>query len=107
MAHEVGEWVADPSGNNPTPRWGNIGQVGTCPTSSSGGQTNLEVGDPLSGNSAPVTATDATIPFTFHMQELTFFNWFYSSPSLGAGAKYSSNGTFSGTAKACPPGGTN
>ena len=107
MAHEVGEWVADPSGNNATPRWGNIGQVGTCPTSSSGGQTNLEVGDPLSGNSAPVAATDATIPFTFHMQELVFFNWFYSSPSLGAGAKYSSNGTFSGTAKACPPGGTN
>jgi len=107
MAHEVGEWMADPSGSNATPRWGNIGQVGTCPTSSTGGQTNLEVGDPLSGVSPPVTAANASIPFTFHMQELAFASWFYSSPSLGSGGKYSSNGTFGGTAKACPPGGTN
>src|SRR5258708_11239111 len=42
LAHEVGEWMDDPTGNNPTPRWGHIGQVSGC-------QSNLEVGDPLTG----------------------------------------------------------
>jgi len=34
-AHEVGEWMDDPFGNNPTPAWGHTGQVGGC-------QNNLE-----------------------------------------------------------------
>jgi hypothetical protein len=41
-AHEVGEWVNDPYGNNETAPWGHTGQVSGC-------QANLEVGDPLSG----------------------------------------------------------
>ncbi|HLJ90236.1 MAG TPA: hypothetical protein VKZ53_25720 [Candidatus Angelobacter sp.] len=98
LVHEVGEWANDPSGVNSTPAWGNIGQVSGC-------QGNLEVGDPLSGTLAPAITQAG---FTFHLQELAFFSWFYhDSPSQGAGGKYSSNGTFSGFAKACPPGGTN
>jgi hypothetical protein len=99
MAHEVGEWMNDPGGANPTPAWGGIGQVSGC-------QGNFEVGDPLSGSLMPTV----TMPngFTYHLQELAFFSWFYhDSPSQGAGGKYSSNGTFGGFAKACPPGGTN
>ena len=101
LAHEVGEWMDDPSGRNPTPVWGGIGQVGGC-------QNNLEVGDPLSGTLAP----GILMPngFTYHMQELAFFSWFYNGntiASIGAGGKFSSNGTFSGGAKPCPPGGTN
>lgn len=47
ISHELGEAIFDPTGSNPTPVWGNIGQdVGNCP--SGGGQNNLEVGDPLS-----------------------------------------------------------
>src|SRR5262249_53318874 len=42
LTHEVAEWQDDPYGNNTTPAWGHIGQVSGC-------QTNLEVGDPLSG----------------------------------------------------------
>lgn len=99
MAHEIGEWANDPGGANATPAWGGIGQVGGC-------QGNFEVGDPLSGTLFPAV----TMPngFTYHMQELAFFSWFYhDSPSQGAGGKYSNNGTFGGFAKACPPGGTN
>src|SRR5690348_1655945 len=42
FAHEISEWINDPTGDNPTPAWGHTGQVSGC-------QDNLEVGDPLSG----------------------------------------------------------
>lgn len=98
-SHEINEWVNDPNGSNPTPSWGNVGQVsGSC-------QANFEVGDPLSGYLlAPVSMSNG---FTYHLQELAYFSWFYGGSSLGAGGKYSDNGTFGGYAKLCPPGGTN
>jgi hypothetical protein len=64
--HEVGEWMDDPSGANPTPAWGHIGQVGGC-------QNNLEVGDPLTGTlwgSATING------ITYHPQELASFSWY-------------------------------
>ena len=90
----------DPLANNATPPWGNIGQVSGC-------QTNWEVGDPLSG--ALMTSIMLN-GLGYQMQELAFFSWFFNgsgNPSTGAGGKFSSNGTFQGAAKACPPGGTN
>lgn len=85
MAHEVGEWMDDPLGANPTPAWGHVGQVGGC-------QNNLEVGDPLTGIDIPTV----TMPngFTYHLQELAFFSWFYGAPSIGSGGLFSDNGTF-------------
>jgi hypothetical protein len=108
MSHEVSEWANDPYVNNPTPAWGNIGQVGGC-------QGNFETGDPLTGNQvAPVLGVNG---FTYHLQELGFFSWYYNAlgdPSLGAGGKYSGGPTFAGPtptfngpSKVCPPGGTN
>ena len=100
-AHEIGEWMDDPYGNNPTPTWGGIGQVGGC-------QGNLEVGDPLSGTLVP-PVTMTSNHYMYHLQELAFRSWFYNSqtdPSIGAGGKFSNNGTFGGPAKKCPPGGT-
>jgi hypothetical protein len=104
LSHELGEAINDPTGNNPTPSWGGVGQVvGQC-------QTNLEVGDPLSpGFTSPtkefvVTGANG---LTYHLQELAFTNWFFDAPSLGAGGKSSNNGSFGGGAKPCPPGGTN
>lgn len=99
-AHEIGEWLDDPLGTNPTPAWGGIGQVSGC-------QNNLEVGDPLSGSMMPAYTMGGT---TFHMQELAFFSWYFNNlgvASLGAGGKFSGNGTFAGPSKVCPPGGTN
>lgn len=101
-SHELAEWIDDPLTTNPTPTWGNIGQVSGC---ENGGPAfpfpQLENGDPLTGHNVTVGSTS--------LQELAFFSWFYNAPtdpSIGAGGKYSSNGTFSGPAKPCPSGGT-
>jgi hypothetical protein len=92
LTHEVAEWLDDPFTNNPTKPWGNIGQVVGC-------QSNLEVGDPLSGTTVSV----ATSGHTYHPQELAFFSWFYhSSPSLGVNGLFSNNGSFTSAAPACP-----
>ena len=64
-----------------------------------GCQSNLEVGDPLSGT----TFTDTVGGFTYHPQELAFFSWFYhQSPSLGVHGWYSDQGKFTTYAAACP-----
>jgi hypothetical protein len=91
MAHEIAEWQDDPLGNNPTPPWGNIGQVVGC-------QGNLEVGDPLTGTNNPNVTLSG---FVYHLQELAFFSWFYGPPSIGAGGKFSSHGTFKVAQGAC------
>jgi hypothetical protein len=90
LSHEVGEWMDDPLGTNPTPSWGHVGQVSRC-------QNNLEVGDPLSGTDFPTVTLGG---FMYHPQELAFFSWFYGSPSIGAGGQYSDNGTFTSDAGA-------
>jgi chitinase len=105
LSHEMGEAINDPFGTSPTPAWGAEGQVtaGNC-------QSNFEVGDPLSPGFATPTAPFTIVGsngFTYHLQELAFFNWFFGGTNTGAGGKYSNNSTFGGHAKACPPGGTN
>jgi hypothetical protein len=85
LSHEVGEWMNDAMISNPTPPWGHTGQVGGC-------QANLEVGDPLSGTDIP----PVTMPngFTYHLQELAFFSWFFGGASTGVNGWFSDNGTF-------------
>jgi hypothetical protein len=96
-SHELAEWINDPTGTNPTPAWGNIGQVSSC-------QSNFEDGDPLTGTLMPAVTVNG---FTFHLQELAYFSWFYgATPSVAFNGQYSSNGTFHGYSKLCPPGGT-
>jgi hypothetical protein len=91
LSHEVAEWQNDPDTVNPTPAWGHIGQVTNC-------QSNLEVGDPLSGT----TFADTVNGHTYHPQELAFFSWFYhQKPSLGVNGWYSNKGTFRTFAAAC------
>ena len=88
-AHEVGEWMDDPFGNNPTPAWGHVGQVAGC-------QNNLEVGDPLSGTNFPTVMGGNGFPY--HLQELAFFSWFYGAPSIAVNGWFSNNNTFKGDA---------
>ena len=84
LTHELGEWLNDPTVGNPTPAWGHIGQVSGC-------QGNFEVGDPLTGTLMPNVAMNG---FTYHQQELAFFNWFYrNSPSNAVNGWFSSNNT--------------
>ena len=94
IAHEIGEWLDDPGMHNLTPAWGNIGEVGSnC-------QNTLEIGDPLTGTLMPPVNLNG---FTYHLQELAFFGWFYGQPP-GVNGWYSSNGTFTSAAQACTPG---
>ncbi len=85
MAHEVDEWMDDPFIVNEVPPWGHVGQVGGC-------QDNLEVGDPLTGTIAPSIVMSNG--FTYHLQELAFFSWFFGTPSIGVNGWFSDNGTF-------------
>ncbi|HEY5013804.1 MAG TPA: hypothetical protein VIK61_14020, partial [Acidimicrobiia bacterium] len=92
LTHEVGEWMDDPNGANPTKPWGNIGQVSGC-------QGNLEVGDPLSGT----VAIDNLNGKAYHVQEMAFYSWFYhQSPSQGVNGWFSNGGTFTTSAAPCP-----
>lgn len=85
LSHEAGEWMNDPYDVNPTPAWGHTGQVGAC-------QNNLEVGDPLTGtNVSPIVGHNG---FTYHLQELAFYSWFYGAPSVGIHGWFSDNATF-------------
>ncbi len=92
LAHEVGEWMDDPTVANSTPPWGHTGQVATC-------QSNLEVGDPLTGTAMSVPMPNGVV---YHPQELAFASWFYSdTPSLGVNGWYSLAGTFRAPASLC------
>ncbi len=103
LSHEVAEWMDDPLTNNLTPAWGHIGQVLGC-------QSNLEVADSFSGTNFNPTGVFMN-GYTYHLQELAFYSWFFSGASTGSGGKYSNNQdptlSFQGWAKPCPPGGTN
>jgi hypothetical protein len=92
MSHEIGEWLDDPFGNNIVPTWGNVGQVSGC-------QTNLEVGDPVTG-----TAFTATLGgFTYHPEDLVFFSWFArQSPSIAVNGWYTFLNTFPAQSAPCP-----
>jgi hypothetical protein len=85
LSHEAAEWMNDPYDVNPTPAWGHVGQVTGC-------QNNLEVGDPLTGtNISPIVGKNG---FTYHLQELAFYSWFYGAPSVGIHGWFSDNATF-------------
>jgi len=84
LSHEVAEWMDDPYTTNGTRAWGHVGQVKSC-------QSDLEVGDPLSGT----TFADTVGSFTYHPQELAFFSWFFRQvPSIGVNGWYSDQGAF-------------
>lgn len=85
VSHEAAEWMNDPYLINATPPWGNTGQVVGC-------QGNLEVGDPLTGDLAPKIAMPNG--FTYSLQELAFFPWFFGAPSESVNGWFSNNATF-------------
>ena len=85
ISHEVAEWMNDPFITNEVPPWGNVGQVRGC-------DNLLEVGDPLSF--APSLRIAMPNGFTYHLQELAFFSWFFGAPSIGIHGWFSDNATF-------------
>jgi hypothetical protein len=85
ISHEAAEWMNDPYLINNTPAWGNTGQVVGC-------QANLEVGDPLTGDLAPKIFMSNG--YTYSLQELAFFSWFFENKSVGVHGWFSNNATF-------------
>jgi hypothetical protein len=76
--------VNDPFGTNLVPAWG-IGEQTQC-------QSDLEVGDPLARNDPyRILASNG---FTYHLQELANFSWFFGGPSTAANGWYSNGATF-------------
>jgi hypothetical protein len=50
-----------------------------------------------------VLAADAVGGFTYHLQELANFAWFYHQPAnFSAGSKFSNDGRFTTAAAPCP-----
>jgi hypothetical protein len=96
-AHEFGEAINDPFGVNKVPAWGHIGQQPSC-------QSNLEVGDPLTGTVYNGGAGIKLKGFTYHPQELVYFNWFTQQTKYakyGADSVYSMSGSFTSPAALC------
>ncbi len=84
LSHELGEWMDDPFLNNQVPPCGHVGQVSGC-------QSDLEVGDPLSGTNSTVF----TPGFNYHVQDLAFLSWFArQSPSIAVNGWYTTLNTF-------------
>jgi hypothetical protein len=95
--HEFGEMINDPFGDNMVPPWGHVGQQPNC-------QNNLEVGDPLTGTVYNGGAGITLNGFTYHPQELVYFNWFTQQTKFanyGADDVYSMSGTFKTPATPC------
>jgi len=104
LSHEVGEWANDPATANFTQSY----DVNAAynPVYDPGGpvacQNNYEVGDILAGFFMP--PVKGKNGYTYTLQELAFFSYFYGGPSIGANGWYSNNNTLTSDAgSACSP----
>jgi len=89
LSHEVGEWANDPTGSNYVQLY-NVNAV-YDPTGPAACQSNYEVGDILAGVfMPPVTGKNG---YTYTLQELAFYSYFYGGPSIGVNGWYSNNNT--------------
>jgi hypothetical protein len=100
LSHEVGEWMNDPTGSNDVQAY-NV-TAAASPTGPATCQGNYEVGDILAGFfMPPATGKNG---YTYTLQELAYFSYFYGGPSIAAGGAYSNNGTLTTDAgAACSP----
>jgi hypothetical protein len=100
LSHEVGEWMNDPTGANAVQAY-NVAAV-SSPKGPASCQGNYEVGDILTGvYMPPVVGNNG---FSYTLQEMAFFSYFYGGPPLGANGWYSNNGTLTSDAgPACSP----
>ena len=100
LSHEVGEWMNDPTGSNYVQLYN--ATAATDPTAPAECQENYEVGDILAGFfMPPVTSKNG---YTYTVQELAFFSYFYGGPSFAVNGWFSNNGTLTTDAgAACSP----
>jgi hypothetical protein len=79
LSHEVGEWIDDPYGSNPTPVVGSCGGV-------------LEVGDPIEGLPDFGAYAYSLNAFTYHLQDLALLPYF----GAATGTTFQNRYTFQG-----------
>ena len=87
FAHEIDEWMGMIFSATTQHRRG-----AEPARSSEPARVIWRVGDPLSGTDAPPIVMPNG--FTYHLQELAFFSWFFGAPSVGIHGWFSDPGTF-------------
>jgi hypothetical protein len=88
LSHEVGEWMNDPTGSNYVQLYDVNALSPTGPVACQG---NYETGDILAGTFMPPVVGKNGYSYT--IQELAFFSYFYGGPSLAVHGWYSNNDT--------------
>jgi hypothetical protein len=88
ISHEIGEWANDPDISNYVQLFN---ENALSPTSPPACQGNYEVGDILTGVYMPPTV--GKNGFSYTLQELGFFSYFYGGPSFAVNGWYSNNNT--------------
>ncbi len=100
LSHEVAEWANDPTGANAVQSY-NV-NAASDPTGPAACQGNYETGDILAGFFMP--PVKGKNGYTYTVQELAFFSYFYGGPSFAANGWYSTNNTLTSDAgPACGP----
>jgi hypothetical protein len=94
LSHEISEWINDPTGFNVVQAY-NVAAY-YDPTGPVACQNNYEVGDILVGFDMPPVKGENG--YTYTVQELAFFPYFYGGPSFAANGWYSSNNTLTSDA---------
>ncbi len=94
LSHEVNEWINDPTAYNIVQDY-NVSAV-YDPTGPIVCQDNYEVGDILAGIDMPPVKGENG--YTYTVQEIAFFSYFYGGPSFGVNGWYSSNNTLTSDA---------
>ena len=94
LSHEVNEWINDPTGFNVVQLYNVSRRLRShrsivC-------QDNYEVGDILAGIDMPPVKGENG--YTYTVQEIAFFSYFYGGPSFGVNGWYSSNNTLTSDA---------
>ncbi len=92
LNHEVAEWMNDPTGANLVQSYNVEALYSPQPLC----QENYEVGDILDfTNMPPVTGVNG---YSYTLQELAFFSYFYGGPSFAVNGWYSTNNTLTSDA---------
>jgi hypothetical protein len=98
LSHEIAEWLNDPTGWNLVQDYNVEAAYNAAydPTGPIVCQYNYEVGDILVGFDMPPVKGENG--YTYTLQELAFFSYFYGGPSFAVNGWYSSNNTLTSDA---------
>lgn len=94
LSHEVGEWMNDPTGANYVQAYNVEAIIG--PNRPPACQLDYETGDIVGG--VPIPPVTGKNGYSYTLQELAFFSYFYGGPSFAVNGWYSNNNTLTSDA---------